>query len=253
MIRLGGGVAMSKLMWVFGAVLTIAGVLLGAKSIISPGQMQIYGLTPETAAILLVGGILSIGFAAVLGAIPNLAGFEVEQETSKPISMKKESTPAVRTVSEKLESDKSESLIRPAGFGRKANEMGAALTTAAAATTAAAIVETKAASTTASNSVADTIAALEQAKSDIKTALGGVESLTEPAAEPEPVHAEIEEPAIAVEEAAEGELYVVEEKIIRGRPSRILSDDTVEAETDEGWMRFENLEHLNEYLDSVEA
>jgi hypothetical protein len=56
------------------------------------------------------------------------------------------------------------------------------------------------------------------------------------------------------EEAAEGEddLYVVEEKIIRGRPSRILSDDTVEAETDEGWMRFENLEHLNEYLDSVE-
>ena len=53
-------------------------------------------------------------------------------------------------------------------------------------------------------------------------------------------------------EPAEGELFVVEEKIIRGRPSRILSDDTVEAETDEGWMRFENLEHLNEYLDSIE-
>ena len=48
------------------------------------------------------------------------------------------------------------------------------------------------------------------------------------------------------------ELYVVEEKIIRGRPARILSDETVEAETDEGWMRFENLEHLNEYLDSTE-
>jgi hypothetical protein len=244
---------MSKLMWVFGAVLTIAGVLLGAKSIISPGQMQIYGLTPETAAVLLVGGIISIGFAAVLGAIPNLAGFEVEQETTKSVNIKKEVIPPVRTVSEKLDVEKPESLIRPAGFGRKATEMGAALTTAAAATTAAAIVETKSVASSASNSVADTIAALEQAKSDIKTALGGVESLTEPAAEPEPVHAEIEAPAVAVEEAAEGELYVVEEKIIRGRPSRILSDDTVEAETDEGWMRFENLEHLNEYLDSAEA
>jgi hypothetical protein len=31
-----------------------------------------------------------------------------------------------------------------------------------------------------------------------------------------------------------------------------LSDETVEAETDEGWMRFENLEHLNEYIDSTE-
>ena len=59
-----------------------------------------------------------------------------------------------------------------------------------------------------------------------------------------------EEPA--ADEEADEDLYVVEEKVIRGRPARILSDDTVEAETDEGWMRFENLEHLNEYLDSVE-
>jgi hypothetical protein len=31
----------------------------------------------------------------------------------------------------------------------------------------------------------------------------------------------------------------------------VLSDGTVEAETDEGWMRFENLEHLEEYLDAM--
>ena len=43
----------------------------------------------------------------------------------------------------------------------------------------------------------------------------------------------------------------VEEKLIRGRPARVLSDGTVEAETDEGWMRFENLEHLEEYLDAM--
>ena len=52
-------------------------------------------------------------------------------------------------------------------------------------------------------------------------------------------------------EAADGELYVVEEKVIRGRPARVLSDGTVEAETDDGWMRFENLEHLDEYLEAM--
>ena len=44
---------------------------------------------------------------------------------------------------------------------------------------------------------------------------------------------------------------MVEEKVIRGRPARVLSDGTVEAETDEGWMRFENLEHLDEYLEAM--
>ena len=54
------------------------------------------------------------------------------------------------------------------------------------------------------------------------------------------------------EQVAEGQLYVVEERYIRMRPARILSDGTVEAETEEGWMRFENLEHLDEYLDAAE-
>ena len=50
-----------------------------------------------------------------------------------------------------------------------------------------------------------------------------------------------------------GQLYVVEERFIRLRPARILSDGTVEADTGEGWMRFENLEHLDEYLDAMET
>jgi hypothetical protein len=50
----------------------------------------------------------------------------------------------------------------------------------------------------------------------------------------------------------DGQLYVVEERVIRRHPARILSDGTVEAETAEGWMRFENLEHLDEYLDAME-
>lgn len=51
----------------------------------------------------------------------------------------------------------------------------------------------------------------------------------------------------------EDALFVVEERTIRKRPARLLSDGTVEAETDEGWMRFENVEHVEEYLDAMKA
>ncbi len=48
-------------------------------------------------------------------------------------------------------------------------------------------------------------------------------------------------------------LYIVKETIIRGRPARILSDGTIEAELEyEGWLRFEDENHLNEYLDALE-
>lgn len=57
----------------------------------------------------------------------------------------------------------------------------------------------------------------------------------------------------ASESVSEEELYVVEERTIAGKPARVLSDGTVEAETDDGWMRFENIEHLEEYLDAVRA
>jgi hypothetical protein len=238
---------MSKLMWVLGLILVVVGAALGAKSIISPGQMQIYGLTPETAAILFVGGVLSFGFAGLLGHQHHSHQAEVTPSKDKPRVI------AAETSGEGRKQANVESQIRPAGFNRRPDEASnvTAAATLATATVAAAVVEPVAPVVT--GSVADTIAALEQAKSDIKTALGSVESLSQPEEPPTPVSAL---PELAVEEApvvAEGELYVVEEKIIRGRPSRILSDDTVEAETEEGWMRFENLEHLNEYLDSMET
>ncbi len=71
----------------------------------------------------------------------------------------------------------------------------------------------------------------------------------ETVAEPEPEIEAGDEPA--EDEQADDQLYVVEERMIRGRPARVLSDGTVEAETDEGWMRFENLDHLEEYLDAM--
>ena len=98
--------------------------------------------------------------------------------------------------------------------------------------------------------VTETIKALEQAKVELRQAIGEEETTATEA----PATASATEEAPAAEEAPaseEAQLYVVEERPIRGRSARILSDGTVEAETDEGWMRFENLEHLDEYLDAT--
>ncbi|HHN72623.1 MAG TPA: hypothetical protein ENK13_00910 [Thermopetrobacter sp.] len=76
-----------------------------------------------------------------------------------------------------------------------------------------------------------------------------------PPAEEKPPAADTGTPAEAAPPAAAGEelLYVVKETVIRGRPARILSDGTIEAELElEGWLRFEDENHLNEYLDALE-
>jgi hypothetical protein len=242
---------MSKLMWLLGILLIAAGVALGVKGYMSPGQLDVLGLRLDTAAQLVVGGILSLGLGSVVDGLAQLRG-----AAPRPASV-------IATVGEeKVETpDTEDTPVKIPGFGRNRLEAAGAAAAASAAVAVTAAAETKSVinsiAPVPTGSVADTIAALEQAKSDIKNALGGVESMGTPPENLHPVHAvPTEAPrAEAVIEAPveEGELYVVEEKIIRGRPSRILSDDTVEAETDEGWMRFENLEHLNEYLDSTDA
>jgi hypothetical protein len=211
---------MSKLMFIFGILFLAAGVALGLLIHFSPGEMQVRGLTADVAAILVVGGALCLGLGSMIGAL--------RDRTVAPV------------VAEVVTETAEEQIEKPAtpkftGFGKK--------TTATAVAAEAGAAETAAASKT---SVADTVAALEQAKSDIAVALG-VEPQKAAAAEPVAVIAEPE----AKPEADSEELYVVEEKVIRGRPARVLSDGTVEAETDDGWMRFENLEHLDEYLEAM--
>jgi hypothetical protein len=239
---------MSKLMWLLGILLIAAGVALGIKGWMAPGQLDILGLRLDSAVQLIIGGILSLGLGSVVDGLAQMSGATPVAKVKAIAVEAIEAAPAP------------EAALKIPGFGRKGIEAAAAAT-AAVATATAAVVETKSAvnsvAPVSSGSVADTIAALEQAKSDIKNALGGVESMTSPVEEMQPIHVQqpprVEAVAEVAAPAEDGELFVVEEKIIRGRPSRILSDDTVEAETDEGWMRFENLEHLNEYLDSTEA
>jgi hypothetical protein len=242
---------MSKLMSVLGIVLLAIGAALALVGFVNPAQMQIYGLSLDTAAILLTGGILAVGLggviAALQGYVPPVAVAAPVETSSRPTVASPEAPAVVTPVaaSPAIEepplpvNDSTPARIRFPGFGRK--------TTAVAAT--AAVAETVAdAAAPGKSAVDDTIAALEQAKADIANAIGGVGDVAEAKAdevvEDEPV---VEEDV----EAEDGELYVIEEREIRGRPARILSDQTVEAETDEGWMRFENLEHLNEYLDAM--
>jgi hypothetical protein len=235
---------MSKLMWVLGILLAAAGIALALFTTISPGRMQAYGLMPDTAAILFVGGVLSLGLGGVINALSS------PRESAGPVEA------PVSMIAKPAFEEASTAAQIPVRFGRTAAEA-----TAGVAVAGAAMASSAAAKEAPKNSVADTLAALDEAKADIKKALGGIDSMTGHEEHAEPVHAVAAAtagaPPAAEIDAAEAEgvdphLYVVEEKIIRGRPARILSDDTVEAETDEGWMRFENLDHLNEYLDSTE-
>ncbi len=228
---------MNKVLQIAGILLVAIGIALGLLILFSPGSMQVIGLTFEVASIFLVGGVLSVGLGSVVSAIADASRTRPAIERSSVVYAEPE--PAV------------EPPARPAA--------GARLAAAAAAAAA-----SEAAAKTLSPEVSETIAALDKAKSELQQAFD-----EKPAADPvepevaEPVQmAEVEETVEAHAEqigeepdaalGGDDQLYVVEERIIRRHPARILSDGTVEAETAEGWMRFENLEHLDEYLDAME-
>ncbi len=217
---------MSKFMMIIGILFAAIGLALGLMIFFATSGIVGWGITPEVAAILLVGGTLAAGLGGVIQS--------VEHAAAAPHMVVAEPQAPVR----------SETVIPE--FGRRSTEAAVATMTPA---------------------VRETIAALEEAKTNIRQALGEETAASPPPPPPpeppaEPVAtasaetAPVEEPAPVeeVQEPVEQEpqLYVVEERVIRNREARILSDGTVEAETDEGWMRFENLEHLDEYLDAME-
>ena len=234
---------MSNLMKLFGTLMAILGVVLGVTILAKPGLLDAMGIRLDTAVLLLVGGVLALGLGSVIDAL--------KSQRARPVV---ESVGATRVESAAVQDE----AVKPY-FGRKPGETAAAAPATLAEATTKSLAETKK-----PDPVAETISALEQAKADVIKSMGGMDAVTTSsesgpatAMEAPKSAAAIVAPAVDEEEPAADEegdedLYVVEEKVIRGRPARILSDDTVEAETDEGWMRFENLEHLNEYLDSVE-
>jgi hypothetical protein len=201
-------------------------------STVRPGGIDIH-----TAAILLVGGVLSLGLGSVIEGL--------------------HARPTVRSMIPEPVVPASTAAI-PEFDPRSAKPAAAAVVAAAV------IVEEEV-----SRPTRDTIQALEQARQKIEKAFEDRDEQPQeaeaPAAEPQDAEpapedvaaVEIEDETITGDISEEeviddGQLYVVEERVIRRHPARILSDGTVEAETVEGWMRFENLEHLDEYLDAME-
>ncbi len=60
---------MSKLMIILGIIVAAAGAVLGALIYVSPGEMQVRGLTYDVASVLLVGGLGLIGLGGVISAL----------------------------------------------------------------------------------------------------------------------------------------------------------------------------------------
>ena len=249
---------MSKFMMIVGILAAATGVALGLMEVFPKSQaaLMLYSITMETAVILLIGGLGLIGLGGAIAASEQsalatrelrnwLAGHEAnlmphhEPAASAPV----DDAPFV-----------------PVMVAKTAVVVAAAEVVEAAVMPPPPAVER--APDIVKTTTAETIAALEKAKADISEALG---EKFEPEPEPEPLppppppalddghHDDLVAEEV-VEEEEDSDLFVIEEKVIRGKPARVLSDGTVEAETDEGWMRFENLEHLEhleEYLDAV--
>lgn len=241
---------MSKLMIILGIIVAAAGAVLGALIYVSPGEMQVRGLTYDVASVLLVGGLGLVGLGGVIAALDktNAATRDLRAWLSGQDGGQVAAVAATATVAVAADaaSEFGAGAGTPPPFTVPAPESGSSvskfekLVEESRVSTDRAVAETR-----------ETIAAIDKANDELKQALNE-EPEPAAAAEPPPVEPAPEVAAAeATEEVEDTQLFVVEERLIRGRPARVLSDGTVEAETDDGWMRFENLEHLEEYLDAM--
>jgi hypothetical protein len=203
-----------------GVLLVAAGLLAILLALLSPTSPA--GLTLETGAVLLVGGVAALGLSGVIVAVDNLRAFIAGEDQ-----------PAAEPLEETRYPAKPANPLAPSASGAKPSSqlhnhvqrfepsIGKVMEMSKVPEDHGSIIKENTRSSV--DRVAD------------ETRDFGSGSIVEP------------------EIISEEELYVVEERTIAGKPARILSDGTVEAETDEGWMRFENVEHLQEYLDAMRS
>lgn len=243
---------MSKLMIILGIIVAAAGAVVGALIYVSPGQMQVLGLTPEVAAILLVSGFSLVGLGGVIRAVDKNGAATREL---RDLITSQDGDQTARGTSPSVVSDFTTGTITPPPFPvpsppiepppAPVSKLDKLLKESTAETNRA-VAESK-----------ETVSALDKAQERLEEALSPHQPEAQPPIEPPlaPVEtvetAEVGETTEVIDEGDDTQLFVVEERLIRGRPARVLSDGTVEAETDDGWMRFENLEHLEEYLDAM--
>jgi hypothetical protein len=201
-----------------GAVLVALGILVIVIVLVAPELVQ--GLSLDTGAVLLAGGLLVLVLSGLTAAVDGLRAFVAGEDQSLP------------------------SLEPNSGFGATASEPAEPSAKSEPMRSEPQIAPDRAEPEIISP-VSETRKTPEDrlsfTKDKSRTSIDqAVEDVTEYAVSATPEGA-----------ASEEELYVVEERTIAGKPARILSDGTVEAETDDGWMRFENVEHLEEYVDAL--
>ncbi len=238
---------MKSVTYSLAGALIVVGVVVAIASFFSPGQV-IHGIDAGLAGILIAGGAVTFALAGLTEAVETFG--QTLLRTLRLVEGRAGSSAesAVAPVARGPE----ETLTPFAATSRAETEQQPLGDTTAAAAHTPAQEDAPAAPESVAESLAETPSASlrdaveEAAPEPIVETLTVVEEIAvAEAPTPSAPESEAEAPA--------DELYVVEEREFRGKPARVLSDGTVEAETDEGWMRFENMEHLEEYMDAMEA
>lgn len=280
----GWGTTMRTLLYIIAILLIAAGMAVGLGSFYAPGQVVI-GLNLESASILLTGGFVMLGLATVTAALLTVAEVLAGTRSAPSSGAGAGAGPGGAVAATGPAPDKS----WPGNYGRRkgrgGGDMPGFLRPARGSSVAAAanppglgpaqppaapggLFPDKPArlseslptviTTAVDPGVPDDLqAAVEREAPSLERSYPPEPELVPPAAPPP---AAAPSPPVAPATAAtapdaplatDDQLFVIEERLVRGRVARVLSDGTVEAETAEGWMRFENVEHLEEYLQAM--
>jgi hypothetical protein len=269
---------MRTLLYVIAILLLAAGVAVGLGSFYAPGQVVI-GLNLESAAILLTGGFILLGLATVTAALLTVA--EALSGAVRPAGASSESPVGAPPAPDRN---------WPGNYGRRKSRTGGDLPgflrPARGGSAAGGAPATpglgpaqpppspgglfpdkpparksepvpQVITTTIDPGVPEDLqAAVEREAPSLDRGAYPPESVSpaEPVgapASPPLATPSTAEPGPEAPPVSDDQLFVVEERLVRGKVARVLSDGTVEAETAEGWMRFENVEHLEEYLQAM--
>jgi hypothetical protein len=204
-----------------GFVLIALGLLAIVMTVFS-SEALVDGLTFDTGVMLLVGGVVTLGLSGVISAIETLRTFIAGEDQAFVASLEEPKIPARSGGAAHLPGSK-----RPSAKAQDSMRRGEPSLPPRG---------------------SDVSKVMREQKLPADKVRHTVDKPVEDIGEIAPADS-----TATPEVVSEEELYVVEERTIAGKPARVLSDGTVEAETDDGWMRFENVEHLEEYMEALRA
>jgi hypothetical protein len=203
-----------------GVVLVALGLLAILMTLFS-SEPLVDGVTFDTGVMLIVGGVVALGLSGVMSAVETLRAFLAGEDQAFVASLEEPKNVARSAVAGYSPGSK-----RPSAKPQDSMRRSEPSFPPRGADASKAMKEQKA-------------APADKAKGPVDKPGEEIREIGLP------------DSTAALEVVSEEDLYVVEERTIAGKPARVLSDGTVEAETDDGWMRFENVEHLEEYMEAL--